>query len=57
MGALASRPMPLGFRWRTESEAVLPEGGTRIAQRFNVGIESKEAKVPKGTAESWGTLI
>jgi len=43
--------MPLGFDVRPESEATLPEGDTRIAQRFNVGIRVKESKSPEGTAD------
>ena len=35
LGAPASRPMPLEFDVEWESEAGLPKGNTRIAQRFN----------------------
>ena len=51
-GVRPSRAMPLGFQRRGEHEAVLPKGGTTIAQPFKVGSERPENRsVPKGTAD------
>ncbi len=53
----AISPMPSGFDVGPESEAPLPEGDTRIVQRFNVGIYVERTKSPERTAETLGPRI
>src|ERR1041385_5906207 len=45
-------------RLRTTSEQFpIPEGYTKIAQRFNVGTPIQSARVPKGRLKTTGTSV
>src|SRR5437660_11237223 len=46
---LAGVPNPMRFgNFDDRSQGAVPEGQTRIAQRFSVGSVTKRAQVPKG---------